>query len=206
MTFLQKIKRLNTTVFFVLFLVLATLAFVILNDRGWHIPTDSEIHHATGIIHVIGDDYHQKNGSGSVAHIQIHTDDGKKIYLTCSYTALGYTQYSGCEQGWAVKDFKNVVHKQQGEVSWYVQNKFLGITNPYPQLLSMTVRKDGKVIYERTKEQTLTQMSKGGHTFSVLFFLFHMLILYWVFKPIDLDKMQKKYEKKKAKKQARYSP
>lgn len=132
--------------------------FFILNCKAWHIPTDDEIHYTKGKIYVVPANYTQRlGGTSSVGHIELHTDDGKKMYFTCSYTALDTTQYSSCRS--LKPEYKNTVHRKYGEVGWYMQKPFLGIKNPHPQLVSMAVEKNGKMVMEKTKERSIERMS-----------------------------------------------
>lgn len=157
----------------------AVSLFFILNDKSWHIPTENEIHYSTGKAYAITQNYYQKNnGYGNVAHIELHTNNGDKLYFTCSYTALNYTQYSGCDRE-KINDFKKKVHNKQVEIGWYKQKPFFGITNPYPQMISLTIKDNYGIFHYRTKESSLNQML-GYHKVTLFFIIFAFFLLYGI--------------------------
>lgn len=149
---------------------ICSCSFLVLNCKAWHIPTDDEIHYTKGKIYVVPANYTQRlGGTSSVGHIELHTDDGKKMYFTCSYTALDTTQYSSCRS--LKPEYKNAVHRKYGEVGWYMQKPFLWIKNPHPQLVSMAVEKNGEMVMEKTKEASIERMSvdKKDLIFMIIF-------------------------------------
>lgn len=134
--------------------------FIFVNNKAWHIPTDDEIYYTTGKLYIENSSYH-KRGERHVSHIELYTDDNKKIYFTCSYTAFTYTQYSGCDWGDTAKEFKDKIHRKYGEIGWYQQKPLLWFKNPYPQLLSLKIKQDdGQWISIRSKEETISK-NKG---------------------------------------------
>lgn len=153
--------------------------FLLLNCKAWHIPTDDEIHYTKGKIYVVPANYTQRlGGTSSVGHIELYTDDGKKMYFTCNYTAFNYTQYSNCGNN---KEYKDIVHGKYGEVGWYIQKPFLWIQNPHPQLVSLSVYNDGKVTYETLKNDSLKRMSLDKKSVP-LFIFFNVLMWYGMFR------------------------
>lgn len=170
---IKKYKNLNPITKFVFWLSHAIIvimsSFLLLSYKGWHIPTDDEIHYSQGKIYVVESSYTQRiGGAKSVGHIELHTNDGKKMYFTCSYTAFNYTQYSNCGNN---EEYKNMVHRKYGEVGWYVQKPILWIKNPYPQMVSLAIEKDGVFIDETTQDETIHHMliSKKGTIFLIIF-------------------------------------
>lgn len=137
-------------------LIVLTCSFNLINHKGWHIPNDNEINYSQGKIYVVESSYTQRiGGTKSVGHIELYTDDGKKMYFTCSYTAFNYTQYSNCGNN---KEYKDMVHGKYGKIGWYIQKPILWIKNPYPQMVSLAIERDGVFINETTKEETIHRM------------------------------------------------
>lgn len=163
--------------------------FFILNCKAWHIPTDDEIHYTKGKIYVVPANYTQRlGGTSSVGHIELHADDGKKMYFTCSYTALDTTQYSSCRS--LKPEYKNAVHSKYGEVGWYIQKPFLGIKNPHPQLVSMAVEKNGEMVIEKTKEASIERMSVDKKAL-VCMIIFAFIVFYGMLFSAFLPKKSK---------------
>lgn len=136
--------------------------FLLLICEGWHIPTDDEIHYTKGKMFVVTEHFQTQRGRSSVRHIQMHTDDGRTMYFKCGYSAYDYIEYSGC---WADPELLEtvygdirLVHGKYGEIGWYTQKPLLWLNNPYPQLISLTIWQDGKLIPIRSKEVSIKRM------------------------------------------------
>lgn len=136
--------------------------FLLLICKGWHIPTDDEIHYTKGKMFVVTEHFQTQRGRSSVRHIQMHTDDGQTIYFKCGYSAYDYIEYSGCwvnpELLETVYGDIRLVHGKYGEIGWYTQKPLLWLNNPYPQLISLTIWQDGKLIPIRSKEVSIKRM------------------------------------------------
>lgn len=136
--------------------------FLLLICEGWHIPTDDEIHYTKGKMFVVTEHFQTQRGRSSVRHIQMHTDDGQTIYFKCGYSAYDYIEYSGCwvnpELLETVYGDIRLVHGKYGEIGWYTQKPLLWLNNPYPQLISLTIWQDGKLIPIRSKEVSIKRM------------------------------------------------
>ena len=136
--------------------------FLLLICKGWHIPTDDEIHYTKGKIFVVTEHFQTQRGRSSVRHIQMHTDDGQTMYFKCGYSAYDYIEYSGCwvnpELLETVYGDIRLVHGKYGEIGWYTQKPLLWLNNPYPQLISLTIWQDGKLIPIRSKEVSIKRM------------------------------------------------
>lgn len=172
-----------------IFLLIISNTFLFLNHKTWHIPTDDEIYYTTGKLYIENSSYY-KRGERHVSHIELHTNNGEKLYFTCSYTAFTYTQYSGCDWGDTAKDFKDKIHRKYGEIGWYKQKPLLWFKNPYPQLLSLKIKQDdGEWVYIRSKDETIGK-NKG---FSKITFVLFLLTLLWL-RPI-IRNLKKDYQK-----------
>ena len=136
--------------------------FLLLICEGWHIPTDDEIHYTKGKMFVVTEHFQTQRGRSSVKHIQMHTDDGQTMYFKCGYSAYDYIEYSGCwvnpELLETVYGDIRLVHGKYGEIGWYTQKPLLWLNNPYPQLISLTIWQDGKLIPIRSKEVSIKRM------------------------------------------------
>lgn len=136
--------------------------FLLLICKGWHIPTDDEIHYTKGKMFVVTEHFQTQRGRSSVRHIQMHTDDGQTMYFKCGYSAYDYIEYSGCwvnpELLETVYGDIRLVHGKYGEIGWYTQKPLLWLNNPYPQLISLTIWQDGKLIPIRSKEVSIKRM------------------------------------------------
>jgi len=136
--------------------------FLLLICKGWHIPTDDEIHYTKGKMFVVTEHFQTQRGRSSVRHIQMHTDDGQTMYFKCGYSAYDYIEYSGCwvnpELLETVYGDIRLVHGKYGEIGWYTQKPLLWLNNPYPQLISLTIWQDGKLIPIRNKEVSIKRM------------------------------------------------
>lgn len=136
--------------------------FLLLICKGWHIPTDDEIHYTKGKMFVVTEHFQTQRGRSSVKHIQMHTDDGRTMYFKCGYSAYDYIEYSGCwvnpELLETVYGDIRLVHGKYGEIGWYTQKPLLWLNNPYPQLISLTIWQDGKLIPIRSKEVSIKRM------------------------------------------------
>lgn len=136
--------------------------FLLLICKGWHIPTDDEIHYTKGKMFVVTEHFQTQRGRSSVKHIQMHTDDGQTMYFKCGYSAYDYIEYSGCwvnpELLETVYGGIRLVHGKYGEIGWYTQKPLLWLNNPYPQLISLTIWQDGKLIPIRSKEVSIKRM------------------------------------------------
>ena len=136
--------------------------FLLLICEGWHIPTDDEIHYTKGKMFVVTEHFQTQRGRSSVRHIQMHTDDGRTMYFKCGYSAYDYIEYSGCwvnpELLETVYGDIRLVHGKYGEIGWYTQKPLLWLNNPYPQLISLTIWQDGKLIPIRSKEVSIKRM------------------------------------------------
>lgn len=136
--------------------------FLLLICEGWHIPTDDEIHYTKGKMFVVTEHFQTQRGRSSVRHIQMHTDDGQTMYFKCGYSAYDYIEYSGCwvnpELLETVYGDIRLVHGKYGEIGWYTQKPLLWLNNPYPQLISLTIWQDGKLIPIRSKEVSIKRM------------------------------------------------
>lgn len=136
--------------------------FLLLICEGWHIPTDDEIHYTKGKMFVVTEHFQTQRGRSSVRHIQMHTDDGQTMYFKCGYSAYDYIEYSGCwvnpELLETVYGDIRLVHGKYGEIGWYTQKPLLWLNNPYPQLISLTIWQDGKLIPIRNKEVSIKRM------------------------------------------------
>lgn len=136
--------------------------FLLLICKGWHIPTDDEIHYTKGKMFVVTEHFQTQRGRSSVRHIQMHTDDGRTMYFKCGYSAYDYIEYSGCwvnpELLETVYGDIRLVHGKYGEIGWYTQKPLLWLNNPYPQLISLTIWQDGKLIPIRSKEVSIKRM------------------------------------------------
>lgn len=136
--------------------------FLLLICKGWHIPTDDEIHYTKGKMFVVTEHFQTQRGRSSVKHIQMHTDDGQTMYFKCGYSAYDYIEYSGCwvnpELLETVYGDIRLVHGKYGEIGWYTQKPLLWLNNPYPQLISLTIWQDGKLIPIRSKEVSIKRM------------------------------------------------
>ena len=164
--------------------------FLLLICKGWPIPTDDEIHYTKGKMFVVTEHFQTQRGRSSVRHIQMHTDDGQTMYFKCGYSAYDYIEYSGC---WADPDLiksaygsighndsarNNIrlVHGKYGEIGWYTQKPLLWLNNPYPQLISLTIWQDGKLIPIRNKEVTIQSMQ--SHPSEVSFFILGVWVIF----------------------------
>lgn len=136
--------------------------FLLLICEGWHIPTDDEIHYTKGKMFVVTEHFQTQRGRSSVRHIQMHTDDGQTMYFKCGYSAYDYIEYSGCwvnpELLETVYGDIRLVHGKYGEIGWYTQKPLLWLNNSYPQLISLTIWQDGKLIPIRSKEVSIKRM------------------------------------------------
>ena len=136
--------------------------FLLLICKGCHIPTDDEIHYTKGKMFVVTEHFQTQRGRSSVRHIQMHTDDGQTMYFKCGYSAYDYIEYSGCwvnpELLETVYGDIRLVHGKYGEIGWYTQKPLLWLNNPYPQLISLTIWQDGKLIPIRSKEVSIKRM------------------------------------------------
>lgn len=136
--------------------------FLLLICKGWHIPTDDEIYYTKGKMFVVTEHFQTQRGRSSVRHIQMHTDDGQTMYFKCGYSAYDYIEYSGCwvnpELLETVYGDIRLVHGKYGEIGWYTQKPLLWLNNPYPQLISLTIWQDGKLIPIRSKEVSIKRM------------------------------------------------
>lgn len=136
--------------------------FLLLICKGWHIPNDDEIHYTKGKMFVVTEHFQTQRGRSSVRHIQMHTDDGQTMYFKCGYSAYDYIEYSGCwvnpELLETVYGDIRLVHGKYGEIGWYTQKPLLWLNNPYPQLISLTIWQDGKLIPIRSKEVSIKRM------------------------------------------------
>ena len=136
--------------------------FLLLICKGWHSPTDDEIHYTKGKMFVVTEHFQTQRGRSSVKHIQMHTDDGRTMYFKCGYSAYDYIEYSGCwvnpELIETVYGDIRLVHGKYGEIGWYTQKPLLWLNNPYPQLISLTIWQDGKLIPIRSKEVSIKRM------------------------------------------------
>lgn len=180
-------KKMNEMTRFSLWLSIAAflLAAVdgLLLGKFWYIPSPDDIHYSTGIVRVIKE---PSKRNTTVDHVLFKGADGQMMHLACSYSASYYARRSGCSYG-GRKEFYAEIHNKQAEIGWYIEKPFLGITNPYPQLISLKI--EGK--QHRSLNYKNRTMKMQGHrkvtivyiliaaVFSTLMFLF----LYKVYNP-----------------------
>lgn len=180
-------KKMNEMTRFSLWLSIATFLLTavdqLLLGKFWYIPSPDDIHYSTGIVRVIKE---PSKRNTTVDHVLFKGADGQMMHLACSYSASYYARRSGCSYG-GRKEFYAEIHNKQAEIGWYIEKPFLGITNPYPQLISLKI--EGK--QHRSLNYKNRTMKMQGHrkvtivyiliaaVFSTLMFLF----LYKVYNP-----------------------
>lgn len=135
--------------------------FGVITTQGWHVPNLDEVHYDEGIVKVVEI---PKSKKGTVAHIEIKTNDGRRLHLGCSYTAYYYINYSNCAKG-KRKEFLNKVHGKNAKVGWYIQKPFLGFHNPYPQMISLQI--DGNYVNDFEYDKKAIYLSDAWKRFLI---------------------------------------
>lgn len=92
--FYKKMKGDTKLIFWIALVVLILyVSDALLLGKFWHIPSPTEVNYSTGVVHVIKAPGKRNT---TVDHIQLKTDDGQLLHLSCSYTAYYYPRRSGC--------------------------------------------------------------------------------------------------------------
>lgn len=161
------------------FLLFATDGLLL--GKFWHIPSPSDIHYSTGIVHVIKS---PSKHNTTVNHIQLKTKDGQLLHLACSYTAYYYSKRSYCISHYE-KELVSKIYGKQATVGWYIQKPLLGINNPYPQLIDLNVEGEQIISYQKRIELMRSDVKP-----TIIYILFQLtiaistfLFLYRVYNP-----------------------
>ncbi len=117
------------------------IAFAILSYQGRDFPTEEQLHYNTGILTT-----HDLQGKRRGNTVALITDDNKKMIFTCDYSAF---HSSITERCMSFRHYKKYLNKP-ATIGWYNPKEFFGFSNPYPQLVTLTV--EGKPIRDGEEE------------------------------------------------------